>query len=56
MAGTLFLICSSQLNQASAENYIIMITAELSGRCRQTPIVLGEEGQSLVTKGPVDTR
>ena len=39
---------------------IIMIIAELSGRCRQSPIVLGGEGQSLGTKdalsiGPVDT-
>ena len=29
---------------------IIMIIAELSGRCRQSPIVLGGEGQSLRTK------
>ena len=39
---------------------IIMIIAELSGRCRQSPIVLGGEGQSLGTKdtlsiGPLDT-
>ena len=39
---------------------IIMIIAELSGRCRQSPIVLGEEGQSLGTKdalsiGPLNT-
>ena len=39
---------------------IIMIIAELSGRCRQSPIVLGGEGQSLGTKdtlsiGPVHT-
>ena len=39
---------------------IIMIIAELSGRCRQSPIVLGWEGQSLGTKdalsiGPLDT-
>ena len=38
-----------------------MIIAELSGRRRQSPIVLGGEGQSLGTKdvlniGPVDTR
>ena len=35
-----------------------MIIAEPSGRCRQSPIVLGGEGQSLATKdtlsiGPV---
>ena len=40
---------------------IIMIIAELSGRWRQSPIVLGEEGQSLGTKdtlsiGPLDTQ
>ena len=40
---------------------IIMITADLRGRCRQSPIVLGGEGQSLGTKdilsvGTVDTR
>ena len=40
---------------------IIMIIKELSGRCRQSPIVLGEEGQSLGTKdtlsiGPLDTQ
>ena len=29
---------------------IIMIIAELSRRCRQSPIVLGGEGQSLGTK------
>ena len=39
---------------------IIMTIAELNGRCRQSPIVLGGEGQSLCTKdtlsiGPVDT-
>ena len=39
---------------------IIMTIAELSGRCRQSPIVLGGEGQSLGTKdalsiGPFDT-
>ena len=39
---------------------IIMIIAELSGRCRQSPIVLGGEGQSLGTKdtlsiGPLET-
>ena len=39
---------------------IIMIIAELSGRCRQSPIVLGGEGQSLRTKdtlsiGPLHT-
>ena len=39
---------------------IIMIIAEFSGRCKQSPIVLGEEGQSLGTKdtlniGPLDT-
>ena len=39
---------------------IIMIIEELSGRCRQSPIVLGGEGQSLGTKdalsiGPLDT-
>ena len=38
---------------------IIMTIAELSGRCRQSPIVLGGEGQSLGTKdtlsiGPLD--
>ena len=38
-----------------------MIITELSGRCRQSPIVLGEEGQSLGTKdtlsiGPLDTQ
>ena len=38
----------------------IMIIAELSGRCRQSTIVLGGEGQSLGTKdtlsiGPLDT-
>ena len=37
-----------------------MIIAELSGRRRQSPILLGEEGQSLGTKdtlriGHVDT-
>ena len=37
-----------------------MIIAELSGRCRQSPIVLGGEGQSLGTKdtlsiGSLDT-
>ena len=37
-----------------------MIIAELSGRCRQSPIALGGEGQSLGTKdalsiGPLDT-
>ena len=37
-----------------------MIIAELSGRCRQSPTVLGGEGQSLGTKdalsiGPLDT-
>ena len=39
---------------------IIMIIAELSGRCRQSPIVPGGEGQILGTKdalniGPLDT-
>ena len=39
---------------------IIMIIAELSGRCRQLPIVPGGEGQILDTKdasniGPLDT-
>ena len=39
---------------------IITIIAELSGRCRQSPIVLCVEGQSLGTKdglsiGPLDT-
>ena len=39
---------------------IIMIIAELSGRCRHSPIVLGGKGQSLGTKdalimGPLDT-
>ena len=39
---------------------IIMIIAELSGRCRQSPIALGGEGQSFGTKdtlsiGPLDT-
>ena len=29
---------------------IIMIIAEVSGRSRQSPIVLGGEGQSLGTK------
>ena len=38
-----------------------MIIIELSGRCRQSPTVLGEEGQSLGTKdtlsiGPLDTQ
>ena len=37
-----------------------MIIAELSGRCRQSSIVLGGEGQSLGAKdalsiGPLDT-
>ena len=37
-----------------------MIIAELSGKCRQSPIVLAGEGQSLGTKdalsiGPLDT-
>ena len=40
---------------------IIMIITKLSGRCRQSPIVLDEEGQSLGTKdtlsiGPLDTQ
>ena len=39
---------------------VIMIIAEVSGRCRQSPIVLGGEGKSLGTKdalriGPLDT-
>ena len=39
---------------------IIMTIAELNGRCRQSPIVLGGEGQSLCTKDtlsiePLDT-
>ena len=39
---------------------IIMTIAELTGRCRQSPIVLGGEGESLGTKdalsiGPLDT-
>ena len=43
-----------------SEFYGIMIIAELSGRSRQSPIVLGGEGQSLGTKEalsirPVDT-
>ena len=33
-----------------------MIIAELSGRCRQSPIVLGEEGQSLGTKDTLSIR
>ena len=35
---------------------IIMIIAELSGSCRQTPIVLGGEGQSLGTKDTLSLR
>ena len=40
---------------------IIMIITEFSGRCRQSPIVPGGEGQSLGTKdtlsiGPLDTQ
>ena len=35
---------------------IIMIIAELSGRCRQSPIVLGGEGQSLGTKDTFSIR
>ena len=39
---------------------IIIIIAELSGRCKQSPIALGGEGQGLGAKdalsiGPLDT-
>ena len=42
--------------EALTGRYLVLIIAELGGRSRQSPIVLGREGQSLGTKDALSIR
>ena len=42
--------------EALTGRYLVLIIAELGGRSRQSPIVLGGEGQSLGTKDALSIR